>query len=518
MALQFITPYSIRIGVVGAGTMGRGIALTALLRGIPVTLYDLAPAMLESAHAYIRTHLERKNQPHHQARLTLTEQLQDLADAQVVIEAAPEDLRLKQDLFAHLDRICAPTAILATNTSTLSVTAIAAATLAPQRVAGLHFFNPAPLMPLVEVVQAAQSAPETIHSLVALAEKLGKTPIVVRDTPGFIVNRAARPFYGEALRLLGEGVATVEEIDRLVRLGGGFRMGPFQLMDLIGIDVNFAATQSMYEQTFGEPRYRPHPIQARLVEQKALGRKTGQGFYRYDVEQPPDPPPPEISRARGVICLAPGNWAPGLTDLCRQAGYELQEPGPLNSASIYLGIAQCSTEEGLKEQLNRLDLLLPPHMPLLCPCAEVTLAQALTWVTHKERLVGFDSLFFAQGRMVSLVASPALAVEIRRVVEAFVKSLGRLPLWIEDSPGLILPRLISALVNEAAFLLQDGVAEPEQIDLAMQLGANYPRGPLAWGRDLGYAKIVRVLDHLHAEFGEERYRVAPLLRRWARLA
>ncbi len=288
MTIQFITPFSVRIGVLGAGTMGSGIALTILLADMPVTLYDVSAEMLEKAKGYIESHLERKGKSDNIAYLNLTSHLDDLSSAMVLIEAAPEDLALKQEIFAALDRICPPSAILATNTSTLPVTAIAAATEQPQRVAGMHFFNPAPVMPLVEVIQGVQTHPDTIQSLVALASKLGKTSVVARDTPGFIVNRVARPFYGEALRILGEGVTTYDKIDQIVRLGGGFRMGPFELMDLIGIDVNLAAMQSMYQQTHGEPRYKPHLIQDQMVQQKALGRKSGRGFYDYSVERQPE--------------------------------------------------------------------------------------------------------------------------------------------------------------------------------------------------------------------------------------
>src|SRR5574341_1306886 len=318
MSFSWITPFSVRIAVAGAGTMGSGIALAALMADMPVTLFDVSPAMLERAQEYIQAHLERKKKSRNLAYLSRTTQLDDLAGANVIIEAIPEDLSLKQDLFQRLDAICPPPAILATNTSTLSVTAIAATTAHPGRVAGMHFFNPAPVLPLVEVVPAAQSQPEVVQTLLILAEKLGKTPVVATDTPGFIVNRVARPFYGEALRLLGDGVATLEQIDEIVRLGAGFRMGPFQLMDLIGIDVNLAAMQSLYEQTFGEARYRPHPIQVRMVAQNTLGRKTGKGFYDYQGDLAAEPTLPEARQCNEMIVLGFGGGTPGLGEIARQ--------------------------------------------------------------------------------------------------------------------------------------------------------------------------------------------------------
>lgn len=320
------------IGIIGAGTMGSGIALTALYAGGVVYLQDMILETLESAGRYIQKFLDKKGMGERAANLHLVERLDALAPAQVIIEAASERLEVKQEIFRQLDAICPPPAILASNTSTLSVTAIAAATEHPGRVAGMHFFNPAPVLPLVEVVRAAQTSQATIQTLVDVTTALGKTPVVTGDTPGFIVNRVARPFYGEALRLLGEGVADVDVIDRIVE-GGGFKMGPFKLMDLIGIDINAGAMRSMYEQTFGEPRYKPHWIQMQKLAEGALGRKTGKGFYKYDEEgkllgpsqfdhqpepeKPGSPSTPPLPEPEGLLLISEGTWAPGLAELCR---------------------------------------------------------------------------------------------------------------------------------------------------------------------------------------------------------
>jgi 3-hydroxybutyryl-CoA dehydrogenase len=249
-----------------------------------VVLYDVSEAALDAGLARLRAGLARGPAADQAeqllARVTGVTDLDGLATAGLTIEAAPEDIELKRAVFRRLDEVVAPDAILATNTSTLSVAAIAGAVQRPQRVAGLHFFNPAPRMPLVEVVRGFATAEPVIADLVALAEAWGKTPIVVADTPGFIVNRVARPYYGEALRLLGDGVATTATIDRLAR-DAGFPMGPFELMDLIGIDVNLAAATSVYEGFYHDPRFRPHAIQRRMVESGRLGRKTGHGYYEY---------------------------------------------------------------------------------------------------------------------------------------------------------------------------------------------------------------------------------------------
>jgi 3-hydroxybutyryl-CoA dehydrogenase len=516
MSLQFITPYSVRLGIAGAGTMGSGIALTALLAGLTVTLYDLAPPALEKARVYIEQNLERKGRAgeiHH--NLELTANLEDLAGAGIVIEGAPEDLGLKKALFARLDELCPPPAILATNTSTLPVTAIAAGLADPSRAAGMHFFNPAPVLPLVEIIRGARTAESTVETLVRLAEKLGKTPVVANDTPGFIVNRVARPFYGEALRILGEGSAAHDQIDRIVR-SAGFRMGPFQLMDLIGIDVNLAAMQSMYEQSFGEPRYRPHRIQVQMVQQNALGRKTGRGFYNYEGPPEPDPSRPAPSKSPGRIYLSTGSWSPGLETVLKQYGYALEAELPGDAAGLQLAILTAGRDEGLKDLLSSVEEKLSPQVPILCQCADITLAEAVAWARRPQRLAGFDGLFCAGGDVLTLVLTPGLDPRAKAGLEDFARSLDRQPAWIEDNPGLVLPRIVCMLANEAAFALLDGVASADTIDLAMRLGVSYPKGPLEWAQEIGWVKVVAVLDHLHAEFGEERYRVAPLLRRWAR--
>jgi 3-hydroxybutyryl-CoA dehydrogenase len=278
------------IGIVGTGTMGSGIAEVAALAGFNVIMHDVARKALDAALDRIKHDLNRSVEKDRItaitateafARITTDETLATLEPADLVLEAALEDFETKRTIFQKLDALVKPDAIFATNTSSLSVTSLAATVKRSAAVVGMHFFNPPPLMKLVEVVRARQTADETVAATVELARKMGKTPVVCKDTPGFIVNRVARPFYGEALRLLGEGVASVEVIDSIVKSEGGFKMGPFELMDLIGIDVNYAVTKSVYEQFFHEPRFRPHPIQRQMVEAGTLGRKTKRGFYTY---------------------------------------------------------------------------------------------------------------------------------------------------------------------------------------------------------------------------------------------
>ena len=280
------------IGIIGAGTMGNGIAYVAASHGHEVVMYDVQLALAQHGLDHIRAtllrHVEKKRISADEMQTTLervqlTTDLADMARAALVIEAVPEDLALKRDIFRALDHICPPESLLCSNTSALSITALGGATQRPDKVAGLHFFNPAPMMALVEVVKGYHTDEGTISQLAGLARQWGKTPVVVSDTPGFIVNRVARPFYGEALRLVDRQVADVETIDRIVK-AAGFKMGPFELLDLIGLDVNLAVTKSVYEANFQEPRYRPQPLQQRMVDAGLLGRKTGRGFYEYPSE------------------------------------------------------------------------------------------------------------------------------------------------------------------------------------------------------------------------------------------
>ena len=278
------------VAVIGSGTMGRGIAQAAALAGHGVLLYDLTDEIVQKGLRTIRHSIEEGirrgkttagDAAQAIAALSPTTDLAEAARADLVIEAVPEELELKRKVFGRLDAAAPPHTLLASNTSSLSISAIAGATHHPTRVVGLHFFNPAHLMPLVEIIRGDQTSDETVAAGRAFVAGLGKTPVLCADSPGFIVNRVARPFYGEAFRLLGEQAADHETIDRLMR-SLGFRMGPFELLDLIGLDVNLAVTQSVYDAYFQDPRYRPHPIQQRMVASGRLGRKSGRGFYEYE--------------------------------------------------------------------------------------------------------------------------------------------------------------------------------------------------------------------------------------------
>ena len=299
-----------RVGVVGAGTMGAGIAQIAALGGYETYLYEIDQKQLDRGLEMIRNGMrrgaERGRWSESEAaaaleRLRTDTLIEPLHDCELVIEAAPEDLELKRNLFERLASVCGEGCVLATNTSSLSVTAIAAAVGRPERIVGMHFFNPPALMQLVEIVSGDESGEAALGLATETARGMGRTPIRARDSVGFVANRCVRPFFLESLRMLGEGVAPHDEIDRIVRLGAGLRMGPFELMDLIGIDVNFAVAKSFWEQSFGEPRWRPTAIHERMVASGRLGRKTGRGFYRYEKEIPHRPRDPDVHVDRPVF-------------------------------------------------------------------------------------------------------------------------------------------------------------------------------------------------------------------------
>jgi 3-hydroxybutyryl-CoA dehydrogenase len=377
-----------KVGVIGAGTMGSGIAQIAAQAGHEVVLYDTRQEALDTSRSALKAIMDRlvekgkvdaETAKTIQDRFTYATKIDSFANCGLVVEAVIEDLAVKKQLFGELGSTVGPNTILATNTSSLSVTSIAAACKLPERVIGLHFFNPAPLLPLVEVVPGLATLDQHTKDCVALMKAWGKTPVVAKDTPGFIVNRIARPFYGEALRIYEEGIADMATIDHAIRSVGGFKMGPFELMDLIGNDINFAVTSSVFKAFFYDPRYRPSFTQQRMVEANWLGRKTGRGYFDYST------------------------------------GATLLEP---------------KTDRDLQQ--------------------------------------------------------------------------------------IIVDRIVVMLINEAVDALQLGIASKEDLDLAMTKGVNYPKGLLQWAEEKGYAHCLSQLEALQSEYGEDRYRPAPLLRILAR--
>ncbi len=484
------------VAIVGSGAMGRGIAQIAAAAGYRVRLTDArAGAATESATAiaaqFARLAAKGRMTPEDAsaaaARLIPCE-LKDLTDAALVVEAIVENLDAKVSLFKELEGIVTEDAILATNTSSLSVTAIAAGCGAPGRVAGFHFFNPVPLMKLVEVIPGLRSRPETITRLVELGRSWGHTAVVAQDSPGFLVNHAGRAYGTEALRLLVDGVADAATLDRCLRDQAGFRMGPFELMDLIALDVSVPVMESIYHQYFGEPRYRPSPYAKLRLSAGLLGIKTGEGFYRYakdHIQVPPEPTP--APRSDRPVWVQPGHPE---SELLR---------GLLRDA----GVAVSATAKA-----GGLHILLPETMD----CTDAALAAGV----DPALTVAVDGFFGCERRIVAMT-NPATTAETRADAHALLASIGKPVSLLRDSLGFAAPRVVASIVNLACSIAQQGIATPEDIDRAVQLGLGYPQGPLSWGDKLGARRVLALLDALLISTGDPRYRPTEWLTRRAKL-
>ena len=486
------------IGVLGSGTMGRGIARIAAGAGHRVVLNDVSDEALESARSEMSRFLARdveKGRLDTAAAAAIEDRIQydsdvsGMGDAVLVIEAIIEDRDAKVALLRQVEAIVSADTVFATNTSSLSVTAIAAGLERPRQVAGMHFFNPAPVMPLVEIVAGADSSPEVLDALTALASAWGKTPVRATSTPGFIVNRVARPFYGEALRMVEENLASPAEVDGIVMGAGGFRMGPFALMDLVGLDVNLAVSKSVYSQTFHDPRFAPNQIQQQLVDAGRLGRKTGRGFYDYDAAElaPEARVVPADGTVDSVIVHGSGGELAGLVARIAASGVKVTTGfGP--AAGIAAGTTLLWPSDG--RPVSTIDPLIPE-------LTVVAMDEVLDWSTASAvAIAGSDES--ALGTAAAMLGTAGL--EARRV---------------GDSPGLVLLRIMAQLASVAADTVLRGIATADDIDTAMRLGTNYPFGPLEWANRFGTARVVEVLDHIADFYGEQRYRPSPLLRRVA---
>jgi len=499
------------VGVLGAGTMGSGIAQLAAASGARTLVHDPDPDALERGLAAARKRLDDEAG----ARLEPAAEMSALAEADIVVEAAPESLELKRELYARMAEIVRNDCVLASNTSSLSVTEIAAGVPGPERVVGMHFFNPAPVMKLVEVVAGEHSGEPALERTRELGRAMGRHVIDAADLPGFLVNRCNRPFALEGLRVVEEGLATVEQVDRICRLGGGFRMGPFELSDLVGIDVGFEVSKSFYTQSYGEPRWRPSMLAARKVASGNHGRKTGSGWYEYAEDgehRPPDPDPPVVGGGDGLVVI--GGWtelADQLRDAAAQAGWRVADPEAAEGDEVPALVVDCGgldTADGFDDEEDRARLQGGPQVIL---CDEAPLAE----LDADGPSVGFFALA-PLGGLVELTRSPTSSDTAANAAERFFSSLGRHVEWVGDAPGLVLGRIVCQLVNEACFALGAGVGAAEDIDAGMVLGLNHPRGPLEWGDEIGASSVLGVLAGLYDEYREERYRPAPALMRAAR--
>jgi 3-hydroxybutyryl-CoA dehydrogenase len=471
-------------GVCGAGTMGRGIAQVLAQCGVRTLLYDAQPGAAQRGVDAIAQALAKlaekrrvKDPQAIVARIEIVQRLEALAPCHVVVEAIVEDLAAKRALFGELEQVVGAETLLASNTSSLSVTAMAAACKHPGRVAGYHFFNPVPVMKIVEVVDGVLTEPSATEALVALARRFGHLPVRCKDTPGFVVNHAGRAFVPESLRILSEGIADFATIDRILIDAAGFRIGPFGLMDLVGLDVAHAVMKSMYAQYFEEPKYRPSFIAEPRVAAGLLGRKTGRGWYEYkpDLQMPPEPPAP--TKKPAAVWAAP----------------ELRE---LLQARL----------------VEKKDAEVCFVAPLGKDCAAATLELGL----DPARTVAVDPLF-GFGKRRTLMVNPLTKREARDGAHALLAADGVPVSVISDSPGFVAQRVVAHIVNVGCDIVQMRIASPEDLDRAVVLGLGYPKGPLAMGDALGPKRILEVLHQMHALYQEPRYRPSPWLRRRAEL-
>lgn len=489
------------VGIVGTGAMGRGIAQICAQAGLSVKLFDVVSGAAEAARQSVagtfgmladKGRMTAGEAAAATARMSAVGDLAALADAAVVVEAIVERLDAKQGLFRDLEAIVAPEAILATNTSSLSVTAIGAGCARPERVAGFHFFNPVPLMKVVEVVRGLRTAPEVLEFLHALGRRCGHQTVATQDTPGFLVNHAGRGLHTEGLRILQEGVADTVTIDRVMREAAGFRMGPFELLDLTGLDVSGPVMEQIYGQFYQEPRFRPAPVVAQRIAGGMLGRKTGEGWYRYEGGQKQEPAEAPAAADAAAATVWIGRAEPDLADRLRAL---LAEAGVALDAGDRPGAAS---------------------LCLVTPVGTDATTAALREGLDPTRTLAVDMLFDLSKRL-TVMATPATAPAMREAARAVLAATGRAVSLVNDSAGFIAQRIVAMIVNIGSDIAQQRIATPEDIDLAVRLGLGYPKGPLGLGDMLGAATVLRILEEMQAVYGDPRYRPSPWLRRRAQL-
>ncbi len=498
-------PQDAEVGVIGAGAMGVGIAQVAAQAGHRVRLFDTRMGAAEAARAGVekvlaaqaaKGRIDAAQATAAVERIVPVHTLGDMACTRLVVEAIIEDLAVKRKLLGELEVIVEPAAILASNTSSFSITALAAGMKHPGRVVGMHFFNPAPLMPLVEVVSGLATDPLTAATVHATAAAWGKSPVFAASTPGFIVNRCARPFYAEALRLLAEHAAEPATIDAVMREAGGFRMGPFELADMIGLDVNLAVTRSVWEAYFHDPRYTPSVLQQELVNGRCFGRKTGRGYYVYgDAQAKPSPDTqPAQSPPRRVRAIGDGTFVRALSTRLGAAGVVVEAVASGEAA----GAEGFRVGEAL---LLQSDGRTATAVGVALGCDDVVLCDlALDYATCARLAVARGDRCSDSGWASAVGALQAAGIAVSR---------------LDDVAGLVVLRTVAMLANEAADAVTQGIASAADTDFAMRKGVNYPQGPLAWADAIGVARVASVLRHLAAHYGEDRYRLSPLLSRCA---
>ena len=487
-----------QVAIIGAGAMGRGIAQIAAQAGSQVWLYDTQPEAIAKARDAVfqqwdklqeKGRLTTEAVAGHKSRLLGATQLQDLAGCDLVVEAIVEKLDIKKSLFADLEKVLPTTAVLVTNTSSLSVTAIAASLQRPAQFAGYHFFNPVPLMKVVEVIAGLKTDPAVCERLTDYARQMGHTPVQAQDTPGFIVNHAGRGYGTEALRIVSEGVADFTTIDRILRDQVGFKLGPFELFDLTALDVSHHVIEAIYHQYYEEPRYRPNVITAQRLAGGVVGKKVGEGFYKYvdgAAQVPAEPSVPAVEHIPPVWVSPRATRRMELLQLLKDLG-----------AKIETGASPS-----------------PEALTLVAPLGFDITTVAVVERLDPARTVGIDMLFVdASTQRRVLATNPATRADMRDAAHALFARDGKAVSVIRDSGGFVTQRVVAHIVNIASDMCQQGICSPPDLETAVTLGLGYPQGPLALGNLYGPTNVLEVLFNMQTVYGDPRYRPSPWLRR-----
>lgn len=496
-----------RVALIGTGVMGMGIAQIIAQAGIEVSLFDAKDGAARIARDKLQQTLQtlaNKGKITESAlaatleKLVVIDNINAITQVDLVIEAIVENLAIKQQLLQQLEGIIRPDTILATNTSSLSVTSIATVCQHPERVAGFHFFNPVPLMKIVEVIASLSTSQSTIDALLALAKRIGHLGVVAKDTPGFIVNHAGRAYSTEALKILGEGVATASAIDRILRDGAGFRMGPFELFDLTALDVSHPAMESIYNQYYQDPRYRPHSITRQMLAGNKVGRKVGQGFYHYV-----DGKPVNVETAPSVPTI----------DLPKQVRIATDLEADCKTLTVF---CQSQGINVVNSERSDADCLI-----ILATYGEDTTTAALRYQVDPSRCVAIDMITdFDRHRtlMPSLITQSTYLNQAHALFAHFNKPSDKTGVTIiQESIGFVAQRVLAMVVNLTCDMAAQQIANVHDIDNAVRLGLGYPYGPISWGDKLQSSRMLLILERIHQITNDPRYRPSPWLQRRARL-